>query len=109
MRREKSSKCWMIGRCKAQAIFAIAAKEPLDGRIAEAAVAVVDDEQAIANLVSHSVAAALIGVELGFGVHLLGRMRAGADRMQARVSKTGAIAAVPEPQTAGILYWRHNE
>jgi hypothetical protein len=45
---DKRGKSGIVGGGEAQAVIAIAAKEPLDGGVAEAAVAVVDDEEAIA-------------------------------------------------------------
>jgi hypothetical protein len=57
---EKSGEGGIAERREAQAVFSVAADEPADGGVAEAAVAVVDDEEAIAELVR---------AELGNGVH----------------------------------------
>ena len=87
-------------------------KEPLDGGIAQTAVAVVDDEEAIAEL--GCFAAVLVRLELGVGSHLLRRMRAGVGRMQGlgprRRWKLHACQLADSCFGAGeILYWRHNE
>ena len=81
--REKCSESRIARGGEAQAVIAIAAKEPLDGGVAKTAVAVVDNEEAIAELARWiGGAAEQIGDGLGLGGHLIRRMRAGVGRMQ---------------------------
>jgi hypothetical protein len=49
----------MVGRGEAQPVIAVVAEEPLNGGVAKAAVSVIDDQEAVAEL----------GVELGGGIH----------------------------------------
>jgi hypothetical protein len=72
--REETGDSWIARGCKAQAVLLVAADEPVDGSVAQAAVAVVDDEEPVAELVR---------TELDGLVHLLRRMRAGGGQMQA--------------------------
>lgn len=77
MRSEKSSDGWSVERCEAQAVIAVATDEPSDECAAEAAVAIVDDKEAVAELIAYFDWTGLVQE-----VHLPRRMRAGAGSMQ---------------------------